>query len=308
MVLLKEKKVLIAGLDNAGKTSFIKALDRKKITEMKPTLGIDLTYKDILGYKVARWDLGGQVNYRQSYFKDEANVFTDASLVFFLVDMLDIGRMEEALSYYEEVLEVYKLVGENPAFIICLHKSDPDIFHDDDTVKTLKMKQEELEQSFKNISEGFNIQILKTSIFDRETLIRAFSRGVKAFLTNYDLLDLNLSEFINDVGVEKAIIYEKNSLILGESTSTEDVTNPLNMAMMEFIVILDELNKAANAVKLEISIDDKFSFVIYARDFENNNFYLGLLGDKTVNFSLAIEQFEKKFSSKISEIIKDMIA
>ncbi len=305
---MKDKKVLIAGLDNAGKTSFIKALDRKKITEMKPTLGIDLTYKDVLGFKIARWDLGGQINYRQNYFKDEANVFTNAALVFFLIDMLDIDRMEEALSYYEEILEVYKLVGENPAFIICLHKSDPDIFHDEDTLEALKIKQKELEQSFKNISEGFNIQIIKTSIFDRETLIRAFSLGVKAFLTNYDLLDLNLSDFINEVGLEKAIIYEKNSLILGESSSNKDITNPLNPAMMEFIVILDELQKTTNAVKLEISIDDKYSFVIYARSFEKYHFYLGLLGDKSVNFALAIEEFEKKYSDKISNVLKEMIA
>ena len=308
MVKLKEKKLLILGLDNAGKTSFIKALDRKKITEMKPTLGIDLTYKDILGYKIARWDMGGQINYRQSYFKDEANVFTDAALVFFIIDMLDIERMEEALKYYEEILEVYKLIGENPAFVICLHKSDPDIFHDEVTLTTLKEKQEELEKDFIGISEGFNIKIAKTSIFDRETLIRAFSIGIKAFLTSYDLLDLNLSEFVNETGLEKAIIYEKNSLILGESTSNKNVTNPLNPAMMEFIVILDELNKKVPAMKLEISIDDKFSFVIYARTFENFNFYLGLLGDKEINFSLMIEVFEKKYSGKISEILKDMIA
>ncbi|MHA1798630.1 MAG: ADP-ribosylation factor-like protein [Candidatus Helarchaeota archaeon] len=304
-----QKKVLFIGLDNAGKTSFIRALDRKKVTEMKPTLGIDLTYADVLGYKISRWDCGGQINYRQSYFKDEANVFSDAALVFFILDILETdARLEEALKYFEEVIEVYKLIGEKPAFIICLHKFDPDVFFEkSEDLKRIEAKAKELEEEFKNISEGFNVQITKTSIFDRETLIRAFSIGIKAFLTKYDLLDLHLTEFAEEAKVDKVVLYEKNSLIIGESKTTRDLLNPLNTAMMEFIVILDELSKKKKPIlKLEISVDDQYSFVIFSRNFENFNFYLGLLGDKNLNFSLIIELFEKKFNSKISAIIKDL--
>ena len=163
---LAQKKVLFVGLDNAGKTSFIQALDRKNITNMKPTLGIDLTYTNVLGYKIARWDCGGQVNYRESYFKDEANVFADADIVFFIMDVQEErpAKIEESMKYYEDILEVYKLIGEKPAFIICLHKFDPDlIFYEEGEFKKMTKRLIELEEQFKNISEGFDFKIVQTS-------------------------------------------------------------------------------------------------------------------------------------------------
>ncbi|NHI91966.1 MAG: hypothetical protein EAX96_05645 [Candidatus Lokiarchaeota archaeon] len=310
---LSHKKVLFVGLDNAGKTSFINALDRKNITDMKPTLGIDLTYTNVLGFKLARWDCGGQVNYRESYFREEANVFADADIVFFIIDVQEERkeRIEEALKYYEDILEVYKLIGEKPAFIICLHKFDPDlIFYEEGEFKKMTKRLIELEERFKNISKdlGFDFKIVQTSLFDRESLIRGFSTGIKAFLTQFDLLDLTLTDFAEEMGIEKVLLYEKNSLIIGESAMELDAANPLNTALMEFMVILDELSKREKEIlKLEISVDDKYSFVIFSKKFKNFNFYLGVLGNKNLNFMKIIEIFDEKYSSRVSDIIKELV-
>ncbi len=60
----KEKtyKILFTGLDGAGKTSIILALQREfsKIAVIEPTRGPHRTTFKLLGREVSEWDLGGQ--------------------------------------------------------------------------------------------------------------------------------------------------------------------------------------------------------------------------------------------------------
>ena len=55
-------KLVMAGLDFAGKTSILKILEGSysDLDQIKPTLGSERTEWDILGFKIINWDLGGQ--------------------------------------------------------------------------------------------------------------------------------------------------------------------------------------------------------------------------------------------------------
>jgi len=65
------KKILFTGLDDAGKTSIILALQREfsKITNIEPTRGAQRRMFEFLGKTISEWDLGGQETYRISYLK-----------------------------------------------------------------------------------------------------------------------------------------------------------------------------------------------------------------------------------------------
>ncbi|MGQ4874124.1 MAG: ADP-ribosylation factor-like protein [Promethearchaeota archaeon] len=56
-------KILFTGLDNAGKTSIILALQREfsKIAILSPTRGAQRRIFQFLGRDIAEWDLGGQI-------------------------------------------------------------------------------------------------------------------------------------------------------------------------------------------------------------------------------------------------------
>lgn len=56
----KEGRVLVLGLDNAGKTTILKKLAKEDITHVMPTQGFNMKSlnKDNLNLKM--WDLGGQ--------------------------------------------------------------------------------------------------------------------------------------------------------------------------------------------------------------------------------------------------------
>ncbi len=55
----KEMRLLILGLDNAGKTTILKKFNGEDISKISPTLGFNiktLHYKD---FKLNVWDVGG---------------------------------------------------------------------------------------------------------------------------------------------------------------------------------------------------------------------------------------------------------
>ena len=57
----KPIKVILTGLDNAGKTSIIQSLLRNKeeLINPKPTRGAKVRDYQFLGMNIAEWDLGG---------------------------------------------------------------------------------------------------------------------------------------------------------------------------------------------------------------------------------------------------------
>ena len=56
----KEARILVLGLDNAGKTTALKKLADEDITHTMPTQGFNIKSVDMNGFKLNVWDIGGQ--------------------------------------------------------------------------------------------------------------------------------------------------------------------------------------------------------------------------------------------------------
>jgi ADP-ribosylation factor-like protein 3 len=56
----KEARILVLGLDNAGKTTILKKLSDEDISHIMPTQGFNI--KSLLheGFKLNVWDIGGE--------------------------------------------------------------------------------------------------------------------------------------------------------------------------------------------------------------------------------------------------------
>ncbi|KAI9143261.1 ADP-ribosylation factor family-domain-containing protein [Paraphysoderma sedebokerense] len=98
----KEVRILILGLDGAGKTTILYRLQIGEVVSTIPTIGFNVetvTYKNI---KFQVWDLGGQTSIRPYWRCYYAN--TDA--IIYVVDSADKERIstskEELLSMLEE--------------------------------------------------------------------------------------------------------------------------------------------------------------------------------------------------------------
>lgn len=55
----KEMRLLILGLDNAGKTTILKKFNGEDIDKISPTLGFNIKTLHYLEYKLNIWDVGG---------------------------------------------------------------------------------------------------------------------------------------------------------------------------------------------------------------------------------------------------------
>jgi len=124
------KKLLILGLDKAGKTSIVLSLKGKtsllSFYKLNPTRGEQIHNFQTLNSEFNIWDFGGQERYRKDYFKDFKKYLLGTSKLIFVIDIQDKDRYDLALDYFQKIMN---LLTDNTDidFSIFLHKFDPDL-------------------------------------------------------------------------------------------------------------------------------------------------------------------------------------
>ncbi|GJN89864.1 hypothetical protein Rhopal_002853-T1 [Rhodotorula paludigena] len=117
---LKEKQVriLMLGLDNAGKTTICKAILGEDVDEVSPTLGFNIRTIVHQGYSLNVWDIGGQTSLRP-YWR---NYFEQTDAVIWVVDSSDRARMEDCRRELHELLKEERLMGAS--LLVYANKQD----------------------------------------------------------------------------------------------------------------------------------------------------------------------------------------
>jgi len=103
----KELRILVLGLDNAGKTTILKQLANEEVQNITPTTGFNIKSVQMKGFKLNVWDIGGQRNIRP-YWK---NYYENTNCIIYVVDSTDQKRLEEASLEFEELLAQEELKG-----------------------------------------------------------------------------------------------------------------------------------------------------------------------------------------------------
>jgi ADP-ribosylation factor-like protein 3 len=116
--LPKQARILILGLDNAGKTTILRKLSDEDITTTTPTQGFNI--KSILhnGFKLNVWDIGGQKTIRP-YWR---NYYENTEALIYVVDAADRKRVDEAGYELNEILGEDKLA--TVPLLVFANKSD----------------------------------------------------------------------------------------------------------------------------------------------------------------------------------------
>ncbi|KAL7747087.1 hypothetical protein RI367_007583 [Sorochytrium milnesiophthora] len=106
----KEIRILILGLDNAGKTTILKRLNGEDVSTISPTLGFNIKSLDFPpGYKLNVWDIGGQTSIR-SYWR---NYFEQTDALVWVVDSADRRRLEDCRRELSALLQEEALELDN---------------------------------------------------------------------------------------------------------------------------------------------------------------------------------------------------
>nr|CAH7738606.1 unnamed protein product [Callosobruchus chinensis] len=114
----KEMRILMLGLDNAGKTTILKRFNGEPINTISPTLGFNIKTLEHRGFKLNMWDVGGQKSLR-SYWR---NYFECTDGLIWVVDSADKRRLDDCKKELFVLLQEERLSGAT--LLIFANKQD----------------------------------------------------------------------------------------------------------------------------------------------------------------------------------------
>mmetsp|Transcript_23433 Transcript_23433/g.41526 ORF Transcript_23433/g.41526 Transcript_23433/m.41526 type:complete len:181 (+) Transcript_23433:116-658(+) len=88
----RERKILMLGLDAAGKTTILYKLNLGEVVHTKPTIGFNVETVQYRNISFTVWDVGGQSKIRQLW----KHYYQYAQGLIFVVDSNDPERIDEA--------------------------------------------------------------------------------------------------------------------------------------------------------------------------------------------------------------------
>jgi len=103
----RESRILMLGLDNAGKTTVLKKLSDEDISHIMPTQGFNIKSLVHEGFKLNVWDIGGQKTIRPYW----SNYFESSDALVYVIDSSDSRRLAESGQELRELLAEDKLGG-----------------------------------------------------------------------------------------------------------------------------------------------------------------------------------------------------
>ncbi len=287
----RKMKILFAGLDDSGKTSFLLSVDRKysKLIGLKPTTGASIKSIEALGATIFLWDLGGQKRFREKYI-DKAEIYLyEADLMFYFIDIKNKSRFDESIEYLQNLKDVIKEFNQNTPIVYVLSKGDSDIVES----KEIRDNIEFIEHKLKNINQNEHIEIYITTIFQIFTILRAFSSGISKLSPNRDLINHNLKNFSLLTGTYLTQLLSIDGLVLADYYSNQameltkipksEVINVFEVSAPQFAVLFkifarfkalkqdEAVFKVANSVIIfqRIQIEDNIMFFLFLVDDEN---------------------------------------
>jgi len=113
---IHEKRILLLGLDNAGKTSILFQMRDNQFKETVPTVGLNIETLTHKRYSLTFWDVGGQATKLWKHYFDKI----DACV--FVIDSTDEEKLIFAKEEFTRLLKDESLIGV--PFLLLYNKMD----------------------------------------------------------------------------------------------------------------------------------------------------------------------------------------
>ena len=218
------QKVLVAGLDAAGKTSLLSKFGgRLGISDMiatHPTKGVVRMKFGTSNLNLFIWDLGGQEEYRERYLNNPEQYFIQLDLLIYVIDVQNPERFDESIDYLDKILDSLVLLEEAPYVLLFLHKYDPDLKGEPKILLNIELLKDNIDELLKSKGYDFEIEIYLTSIYSLISREPQFAKYIKNLMNaGYSLSDPTVKKV---EGLGKTLEETLNAVIrLSESISTQ---------------------------------------------------------------------------------------
>ncbi|MBY9011844.1 MAG: 50S ribosome-binding GTPase [Candidatus Lokiarchaeota archaeon] len=218
------QKVIVIGLDNAGKTAILSKfggrLGISDLANLTPTKGVDRRHIETANSDIDLyiWDFGGQAQYRSKYIDKPEQYFLQTDLLIYVIDVQDSERYAESFEYFEQILNILSTLEEDPFVLIYIHKCDPDLKRDPETLLNIELLKDNLNQLL--TTYDYDYEAYLTSIFSLITNEPEFSKYIKEVMRSTDSLTNPTLRKVEGLG--KTLEETMNAVIrLSESLSKQ---------------------------------------------------------------------------------------
>ena len=218
----QQLKILFAGLDGAGKTSFLLGVKKRysEVIKVLPTKGVSRSDEKIFeeqNSRISIWDIGGQQKYLERFLQESKLYLYNIDVLFYFIDVQDEERIKESLDLFFRIIESLKNLDESPPIVICINKFDPDLQESKKINKLLKKIVQDIEKG----TEGFYIKVFETSIFNHWSLISAYSHGLSQLSPNKEIFKNQLKCFAKSIESDAILLLSENGIILSTYSNSE---------------------------------------------------------------------------------------
>ncbi|GMH53763.1 hypothetical protein TrLO_g5374 [Triparma laevis f. longispina] len=117
---LQEKRLLLLGLDAAGKTTLLYSLKLNECVHSVPTVGFNVEHITYKKMDMTMWDVGGQDKIRRLW----NHYYRGTDALIYVVDSCDRDRMEEARFELHKILTNDEVKQTNRAVLVYANKQD----------------------------------------------------------------------------------------------------------------------------------------------------------------------------------------
>lgn len=114
----KEMRILMVGLDNAGKTTVVKRLCGQDTSTVSPTLGFSIASLTLGRYALNVWDVGGQKTLRAFW----RNYYESTDGLVWVLDAADGARLPDVAHELASLLAEERLAGAS--LLVLANKQD----------------------------------------------------------------------------------------------------------------------------------------------------------------------------------------
>jgi small GTP-binding protein len=297
-------KVIVAGLDNAGKTSILTALNKKydfqkDIVSLTPTIRVEYQATEFLKNRIVFWDMGGQEKYRKLYQDKQDLYFSGTDLLIYIIDIQDKERIETSLMYLDMILQNFKKHKMAVPLIVSAHKFDPEFSGNEGMIEEIESIREHLLKKY----PSFKILFQQTSIYDIISITQLISYGLSVFDEKFFSLSELLEKYLLEFKSESLILFDKNGIILSEyykDTIEPEIYVELVESIKEHLFLLKRMQEESYETDYALtSIGDELISYLHRIELENESLFVSVVIKEMLK-----EPLLDKFSDFVSELIE----
>ncbi len=294
-------KIIVSGLDNAGKTSILTALDKKydfqkDIVQLKPTIRVEYHKMNFLKNNTIFWDMGGQEQYRDIYKQYEDVYFDATDLLIYVIDIQDSERFKNSIEYLDAILQFFAKNEMDVPIIITFHKFDPDLRYDEKILENVENLRGEILERY----QTFNILFQQTSIYDIISIVQLVSYGLSVFDKKFFELSELLEKYLNEFKSQALIVFDRNGIIVSEfySEIEPEVYIELLESIKEHLFLLKRMEEEKYTSDYNFStIEGTLLSYLHRLNLEKESFFVSVV---------IKEKLKDDFLLKFPELLEEL--